>query len=168
MQNLQEEASEWSSVATAGTFAIDNGNLFEALGGTTQPFVDLSTNFYIRSIRPAVPLLRRDSIRSDLNFFSYFAVVCWLIGSSTVYVLSLGPAMQYLQEKASEWSGVATAGAFAIDNGNLFEALGGTTQPFVDLSTNFYTRSVRPAVPLLHRDSIRSEPRWRCPRPRQI
>jgi hypothetical protein len=72
MQNLQEEASEWSSVATAGTFAIDNGNLFEALGGTTQPFVDLSTNFYIRSIRPAVPLLRRDSIRSDLIFFFLF------------------------------------------------------------------------------------------------
>jgi hypothetical protein len=46
--------------------------------------------------------------------------------------------MRSLQEKASEWSGVATAGAFAIDH-----------------STNFYTRSIRPVVPLLHRDSIR-------------
>jgi hypothetical protein len=35
-------------VATAGTFAINNGILFEALGGITQPFVDLSTNFYTR------------------------------------------------------------------------------------------------------------------------
>ncbi|KAL6603873.1 hypothetical protein ACP70R_044234 [Stipagrostis hirtigluma subsp. patula] len=48
--------------------------------------------------------------------------------------------MQSLQEKASQWSGVAAADAFAIDDGNIFEALGGTTQPFVDLSTNFYTR----------------------------
>ncbi|KAK3134012.1 hypothetical protein QOZ80_6AG0543930 [Eleusine coracana subsp. coracana] len=48
--------------------------------------------------------------------------------------------MRSLQEKASAWSGVATDDAFAIDDGNLFEALGGTTQPFVDLSTNFYTR----------------------------
>ncbi|XP_039843899.1 two-on-two hemoglobin-3 [Panicum virgatum] len=48
--------------------------------------------------------------------------------------------MQSLQDKASEWSGVAAADAFAIDDGNIFEALGGTPQPFVDLSTNFYTR----------------------------
>jgi hypothetical protein len=51
--------------------------------------------------------------------------------------------MQSLQDKASEWSGVAAADAFAIDDVNVFEALGGTTQPFVNLSTNFYTRSVR-------------------------
>lgn len=49
--------------------------------------------------------------------------------------------MQSMQDKASEWSGVAAGDAFAIDDGNVFEALGGTTQPFVDLSTNFYTRS---------------------------
>jgi len=49
--------------------------------------------------------------------------------------------MQSLQDKASEWSGVAAADAFAIDDGNIFEALGGTPQPFVDLSTNFYSRS---------------------------
>jgi hypothetical protein len=49
--------------------------------------------------------------------------------------------MQSLQDKASEWSGVAAADAFAIDDANVFEALGGTPQPFVDLSTNFYTRS---------------------------
>uniref|UniRef100_A0ACD5UFU5 Uncharacterized protein n=1 Tax=Avena sativa TaxID=4498 RepID=A0ACD5UFU5_AVESA len=48
--------------------------------------------------------------------------------------------MQSLQDKASEWSGVAAADAFAIDEVNVFEALGGTPQPFVDLSTNFYTR----------------------------
>uniref|UniRef100_M8CG59 Uncharacterized protein n=1 Tax=Aegilops tauschii TaxID=37682 RepID=M8CG59_AEGTA len=48
--------------------------------------------------------------------------------------------MQSLQDKASEWSGVAPADAFAIDEVNVFEALGGTPQPFVDLSTNFYTR----------------------------
>jgi hypothetical protein len=36
---------------------------------------------------------------------------------------------------------VATAGAFAINNGILFEAPDGITLPFVDLSTNFYTRS---------------------------
>ncbi|KAJ4769785.1 hemoglobin 3 [Rhynchospora pubera] len=47
--------------------------------------------------------------------------------------------MQSLQEKASEWSGVATSDAFAIDETNLFESLGGN-QPFIDLSTNFYTR----------------------------
>lgn len=50
--------------------------------------------------------------------------------------------MQSLQEKASEWSGVATSDAFAIDETNLFESLGGI-QPFIDLSTNFYTRFVR-------------------------
>ncbi|WVZ79594.1 hypothetical protein U9M48_027158 [Paspalum notatum var. saurae] len=48
--------------------------------------------------------------------------------------------MQSLQDKASEWSGVAAADAFAIDDVNIFESLGGTPQPFVDLSTNFYTR----------------------------
>ncbi|KQK17842.1 two-on-two hemoglobin-3 [Brachypodium distachyon] len=48
--------------------------------------------------------------------------------------------MQSLQDKASEWSGVAASDAFAIDEGNAFEELGGTPQPFVDLSTNFYTR----------------------------
>ncbi|KAJ6844358.1 two-on-two hemoglobin-3 isoform X2 [Iris pallida] len=47
--------------------------------------------------------------------------------------------MQSLQEKASEWSGVAASDAFAIDETNLFQALGGL-QPFVDLSTNFYNR----------------------------
>lgn len=64
--------------------------------------------------------------------------------------------MQSLQDKASEWSGVAAADAFAIDDVNLFESLGGTPQPFVDLSTNFYTRSARrsatlslPSSPLL-------------------
>ena len=49
--------------------------------------------------------------------------------------------MQSLQDKASELSGVAAGDAFAIDDVNVFEALGGTPQPFVDLSTNFYTRS---------------------------
>ncbi|KAG8075399.1 hypothetical protein GUJ93_ZPchr0006g42253 [Zizania palustris] len=48
--------------------------------------------------------------------------------------------MQSLQEKASEWSGVAAGDAFAIDDGNVFQVLGGSTQPFVDLSTNFYNR----------------------------
>lgn len=48
--------------------------------------------------------------------------------------------MQSLQQKASEWSGVPASDAFAIDETNLFETLGGL-QPFVDLSTNFYTRS---------------------------
>jgi hypothetical protein len=47
--------------------------------------------------------------------------------------------MQSLQEKASEWSGVASTDAFAVDETNLFESLGGI-QPFIDLSTNFYTR----------------------------
>ncbi|KAG9459278.1 hypothetical protein H6P81_003786 [Aristolochia fimbriata] len=46
--------------------------------------------------------------------------------------------MQSLQEKASEWSGVATSEAFAIDDTNLFEKLG--LQSFIDLSTDFYTR----------------------------
>ncbi|XP_027356516.1 two-on-two hemoglobin-3-like [Abrus precatorius] len=46
--------------------------------------------------------------------------------------------MQSLQEKASEWSGVETANAFAIDDTNLFEKLG--LQTFVNLSTNFYNR----------------------------
>jgi hypothetical protein len=47
--------------------------------------------------------------------------------------------MQSLQDKASEWSGVAKSDAFAIDETNLFESLGGI-EPFIDLSTNFYTR----------------------------
>jgi hypothetical protein len=44
--------------------------------------------------------------------------------------------MQSLQEKASEWSGVDSADAFAIDNTNLFQKLG--LQTFINLSTNFY------------------------------
>ncbi|CAL9061206.1 unnamed protein product [Musa banksii] len=47
--------------------------------------------------------------------------------------------MQSLQQKASEWSGVAASDAFAIDDTNIFQALGGI-QPFIDLSTNFYNR----------------------------
>ncbi|CAN6442223.1 unnamed protein product [Victoria cruziana] len=47
--------------------------------------------------------------------------------------------MQSLQQKASEWSGVHPSDAFAIDETNLFETLGGI-QPFIDLSTNFYSR----------------------------
>ncbi|CAL1386438.1 unnamed protein product [Linum trigynum] len=46
--------------------------------------------------------------------------------------------MQSLQEKASEWSGVDSADAFAIDSTNLFQKLG--LQAFINLSTNFYTR----------------------------
>ncbi|CAH9074182.1 unnamed protein product [Cuscuta europaea] len=46
--------------------------------------------------------------------------------------------MQTLQEKASEWSGVSTTEAFAIDETNIFQKLGLDT--FVNLSTNFYTR----------------------------
>ncbi|XP_010249775.1 PREDICTED: two-on-two hemoglobin-3 [Nelumbo nucifera] len=46
--------------------------------------------------------------------------------------------MQSLQQKASEWSGVSTSDAFAIDETNLFELLG--LQTFVTLSTNFYNR----------------------------
>ncbi|KAL6543047.1 hypothetical protein OROHE_010567 [Orobanche hederae] len=46
--------------------------------------------------------------------------------------------MQTLQEKASEWSGVATNDAFAIDETNLYEKLG--LQTFINLSTNFYNR----------------------------
>ncbi|XP_013670669.2 two-on-two hemoglobin-3 [Brassica napus] len=46
--------------------------------------------------------------------------------------------MQSLQEKASAWSGVDQADAFAIDESNLFEKLG--LQSFINLSTNFYTR----------------------------
>ncbi|CAH9126681.1 unnamed protein product [Cuscuta epithymum] len=49
-----------------------------------------------------------------------------------------GRRMQTLQEKASEWSGVSTTEAFAIDETNLFQKLGLDT--FVNLSTNFYTR----------------------------
>lgn len=48
--------------------------------------------------------------------------------------------MQSLQEKASEWSGVDSADAFAIDNTNLFQKLG--LQTFINLSTNFYNRWV--------------------------
>ncbi|KAK2392312.1 Two-on-two hemoglobin-3 [Trifolium repens] len=47
--------------------------------------------------------------------------------------------MQSLQEKASEWSGVKTEDAFAIDDNNLFQKLGGL-QTFINLSTNFYNR----------------------------
>lgn len=46
--------------------------------------------------------------------------------------------MQSLQEKASVWSGVDQADAFAIDESNLFDKLG--LQSFINLSTNFYTR----------------------------
>ncbi|KAL5074182.1 hypothetical protein RYX36_013166 [Vicia faba] len=46
--------------------------------------------------------------------------------------------MQSLQEKASEWSGVETGHAFAIDDTNLFQKLG--IQTFINLSTNFYNR----------------------------
>ncbi|XP_057957389.1 two-on-two hemoglobin-3 isoform X2 [Malania oleifera] len=46
--------------------------------------------------------------------------------------------MQSLQQKASEWSGVAQEDAFAIDETNLFMKLG--LQTFVNLSTNFYDR----------------------------
>ncbi|KDP34226.1 hypothetical protein JCGZ_07797 [Jatropha curcas] len=46
--------------------------------------------------------------------------------------------MQSLQEKASQWSGVDTADAFAIDETNLFQKLG--LQTFINLSTNFYNR----------------------------
>ncbi|OIV96545.1 hypothetical protein TanjilG_24198 [Lupinus angustifolius] len=48
--------------------------------------------------------------------------------------------MQSLQQKASEWSGVQTADAFAIDKDqtNLFQKLG--LQAFINLSTNFYNR----------------------------
>jgi hypothetical protein len=49
--------------------------------------------------------------------------------------------MQSLQEKASEWSGVKTEDAFAIDDNNLFQKLGGL-QTFINLSTNFYNRCV--------------------------
>ncbi|KAK5830160.1 hypothetical protein PVK06_013954 [Gossypium arboreum] len=40
--------------------------------------------------------------------------------------------------QASEWSGIDTADAFAIDDTNLFHKLG--LQTFINLSTNFYTR----------------------------
>ncbi|XP_027333168.1 two-on-two hemoglobin-3 [Abrus precatorius] len=46
--------------------------------------------------------------------------------------------MPSLQEKASEWSGVAAADASAIDNADLFNKLG--LQTFINLSTNFYNR----------------------------
>ncbi|KAJ7958606.1 Two-on-two hemoglobin-3 [Quillaja saponaria] len=46
--------------------------------------------------------------------------------------------MQPLQQKASEWSGVATADAFSIDDTNLFQKL--SLQAFINLSTNFYNR----------------------------
>ncbi|XP_057540049.1 two-on-two hemoglobin-3 [Amaranthus tricolor] len=46
--------------------------------------------------------------------------------------------MQSLQQKASEYSGVLTDDAFAIDDTNLFQKLG--LQTFIDLSTNFYSR----------------------------
>ncbi|XP_061336539.1 two-on-two hemoglobin-3 [Gastrolobium bilobum] len=46
--------------------------------------------------------------------------------------------MQSLQQKASEWSGVPTDDAFAIDDTNLFQKL--SLQTFINLSTNFYNR----------------------------
>ncbi|KAK7309470.1 hypothetical protein RJT34_06223 [Clitoria ternatea] len=46
--------------------------------------------------------------------------------------------MQSLQQKASDWSGVPTDDAFAIDDTNLFQKIG--LQSFVNLSTNFYNR----------------------------
>ncbi|KAG8635856.1 two-on-two hemoglobin-3 [Manihot esculenta] len=46
--------------------------------------------------------------------------------------------MQSLPEKASQWSGVDRAEAFAIDTTNLFQKLG--LQTFINLSTNFYNR----------------------------
>ncbi|CAO2820410.1 unnamed protein product [Amaranthus hypochondriacus] len=46
--------------------------------------------------------------------------------------------MQSLQQKASEYSGVLTDDAFAIDDTNLFRKLG--LQTLIDLSTNFYSR----------------------------
>lgn len=46
--------------------------------------------------------------------------------------------MQSLPEKASQWSGVDRADAFAIDTTNLFQKLG--LQTFINLSTNFYNR----------------------------
>ncbi|KAF8648378.1 hypothetical protein HU200_064964 [Digitaria exilis] len=70
MQSLQDKASEWSGVAAADAFAIDDGNIFESLGGTPQPFVDLSTNFYTRSAIAPLFLDQRLSalIRTDLDF----------------------------------------------------------------------------------------------------
>lgn len=53
--------------------------------------------------------------------------------------------MQSLQEKASAWSGVDQADAFAIDEFNLFEKLG--LQSFINLSTNFYTRFLNSKSP---------------------
>lgn len=88
MQSLQDKASEWSGVATADAFAIDDGNLFEALGGTTQPFVDLSTNFYTRSVHPSRSSFAcsfLSAFRSDLADLTNFAAVYWLIASSRVY-----------------------------------------------------------------------------------
>ncbi|CAN1162073.1 Two-on-two hemoglobin-3 [Linum perenne] len=49
--------------------------------------------------------------------------------------------MQTLQQKASDWSGVDHADAFAIDETNLFNKLG--LQTFIDLSTNFYNRMTK-------------------------
>ncbi|KAL6216437.1 hypothetical protein ACLB2K_009660 [Fragaria x ananassa] len=46
--------------------------------------------------------------------------------------------MQSLQAKASQWSGVDSADAFAIDETNIFQKLG--LQAFINLSTDFYTR----------------------------
>ncbi|KMZ57570.1 Globin [Zostera marina] len=47
--------------------------------------------------------------------------------------------MQSLQEKASEWSGVSIGEAFAIDEVNIFDKIGGLNT-FIALSTNFYNR----------------------------
>lgn len=46
--------------------------------------------------------------------------------------------MESLQQKASAWSGVSHADAFAIDEVNLYSKLGHET--FVKLSTEFYNR----------------------------
>ncbi|KAG8495378.1 hypothetical protein CXB51_012999 [Gossypium anomalum] len=46
--------------------------------------------------------------------------------------------MHSLRQKASEWSGIDTVDAFAIDDTNLFHKLG--LQTFINLSTNFYSR----------------------------
>ncbi|KAA3489968.1 two-on-two hemoglobin-3 [Gossypium australe] len=43
--------------------------------------------------------------------------------------------MHSLRQKASEWSGIDTADAFAIDDTNLFHKLG--LQTFINPSTNF-------------------------------
>ncbi|KAK7293715.1 hypothetical protein RJT34_16588 [Clitoria ternatea] len=58
--------------------------------------------------------------------------------STVVSVKTCRLKMQSLQQKASDWSGVPTDDAFAIDDTNLFQKMG--LQSFVNLSTNFYNR----------------------------